>query len=328
MGSAVTARSRNPGSRVHSERAPIGRDSPVDARRRSTTSPIMIALRHFLPLSVLALASALARPVEAQTTFSNAHPIFAAKCASCHTSVGAGGFNIGASNIATAYAHSQLSSYYSPGQTKGYASLVRILDGSMPVGAGCTGNPALDVGNPACLTASEIAVITAWIQEGQLPPGSPSASSFCPGDGSIGPCPCGNSGAAGRGCANSAVSAGALLASSGTASVSADSAVLSATGMTGATCVFFQGDAQQPPVIVDDGLGCVTGAVIRLGTKSVVSGTSSYPQAGDLSLSVRGSIPPFGGTRYYQCFYRNAVASFCPPSTSNRTNGVRIRWGP
>ena len=104
--------------------------------------------------------------------------------------------------------------------------------------------------------------------------------------------------------------------------------MLGATGMTGATCVFFQGDAQQPPVIVDDGLGCVTGSVIRLGTKSVVSGTSSYPQAGDPLLSVRGSIPPFGGTRYYQCFYRNAVAAFCPPATSNRTNGVRIRWGP
>ena len=26
--------------------------------------------------------------------------------------------------------------------------------------------------------------------------------------------------------------------------------------------------------------------------------------------------------------YRNAVAAFCPPATSNRTNGMRLSWIP
>ncbi|MBK7874184.1 MAG: choice-of-anchor B family protein [Planctomycetes bacterium] len=153
-------------------------------------------------------------------------------------------------------------------------------------------------------------------------------ASFCAGDGSSVACPCGNAGTNGAGCANSAFAAGGLLTAAGTASVAADTALLSASNLTGSTCVFFQGDAQQAPVIVDDGLGCVTGTVVRLGTKGVVSNTSSYPQLGDATISVRGLVPAAGARRYYQCFYRNAVSVFCPPSTSNRTNGVVIAWGP
>ena len=159
-------------------------------------------------------------------------------------------------------------------------------------------------------------------------PGASAFSAFCLGDGTGTACPCGNNGTAGRGCANSSFAAGALLAGSGTASVTADTAVLTASSMTGATCVFFQGTAQQAPVVVDDGLGCVTGTVIRLGTKSVAANASSFPQVGDPLISVRGALPGAGGTRYYQCFYRNAVAAFCPPATSNRTNGVVITWAP
>jgi len=241
---------------------------------------------------------------------------------------GSGGFNIGHPNPNSAYFQSQLASYYSPGNTKGYASLVRILDGSMPVASGCTGDPTADAGNPACLTAAEQALITAWINDGQLGPITPSATPFCPGDGSLVPCPCGNSGATGSGCANSVFAAGGLLASTGTPRVSADTIVLTATNLSGSTCVFFQGDAQQAPVVVDDGLGCVTGSVVRIGTKFLTGGTGTYPEPGDLQLSVRGAVPPVGGTRYYQCFYRNASLAFCPPSTSNRTNGMRLVWAP
>ncbi|MBI5361704.1 MAG: hypothetical protein HZA53_00905 [Planctomycetes bacterium] len=159
-------------------------------------------------------------------------------------------------------------------------------------------------------------------------PGHSAFSAFCLGDGTGTACPCGNNGTAGHGCANSSFAAGALLSASGTASVAADTAALSASSMTGSTCVFFQGDAQQAPVVVDDGLGCVTGSVIRLGTKTVAANASSFPQAGDLLISVRGAVPGAGGTRYYQCFYRNAVAAFCPPATSNRTNGMVITWAP
>ena len=151
---------------------------------------------------------------------------------------------------------------------------------------------------------------------------------FCAGDGTTIPCPCSNNGASGAGCANSAFTGGALLTASGTARVAADTVALSATRMTGATCVFFQGTLEQAPVIVDDGLGCVTGTVIRLGTKAVTANASSFPQAGDPLISVRGAIPPAGAVRYYQCFYRNAASAFCPPATSNRTNGVSVSWAP
>jgi hypothetical protein len=151
---------------------------------------------------------------------------------------------------------------------------------------------------------------------------------YCPGDGSAIACPCGNNGAAGGGCANSMFPSGGRLSAAGTPSVSADTAVLAATSLTGSIAVFFQGETQTSATIIDDGIGCVGGPIIRLGTKAVAAAASSFPQAGDLSISVRGAIPPAGGTRYYQCFYRNAVAVFCPPATSNRTNGVRAVWAP
>jgi hypothetical protein len=91
-------------------------------------------------------------------------PILAAHCAPCHTQFGSGG-----ANFASSYAQSQLASYYCPGKTKGACTLVRIQDGSMPQGAGCTGNPATDAGNAACLSAAEQSTLQAWITGGQQP---------------------------------------------------------------------------------------------------------------------------------------------------------------
>jgi hypothetical protein len=159
-------------------------------------------------------------------------------------------------------------------------------------------------------------------------PGNGAFSVMCAGDGSTVPCPCGNDGAPGHGCANSAYGQGAALAASGNASVTFDTVTLDATQMTGGLCVFFQGDAQSAPVVVDDGLGCVTGSIVRLATVGVAAGAGWYPQAGDPPVGQRGGIGALGGTHYYQCFYRNALASFCPPATSNRTNGVAIAWSP
>ena len=153
-------------------------------------------------------------------------------------------------------------------------------------------------------------------------------TTYCPGDGSVLPCPCGNDGLAPRGCANSAFASGALLTGSGGGTVGAsfDDVVLTASSMTGSTCVFFQGDAEMPPVIVDDGIGCVTGNVLRLGVRPVVGGSATFPGQFGLHVSVVGQVPSFGGLRYYQCYYRNADASFCPPALSNRTNGLIVAW--
>jgi hypothetical protein len=119
-----------------------------------------------------------------------------------------------------------------------------------------------------------------------------------------------------------------MLRGSGSALVSDDELVLTAQGLTGSVALFFQGTAETSPVIIDDGIGCVGGAIVRLGTKAAAGGSSAYPQAGDAPVHIRGAIPSAGATRQYQCFYRNAVAAFCPPATSNRTNALRLVWRP
>jgi len=102
-------------------------------------------------------------------TFADVHPIFAAKCAPCHTTGASGGHSIGQSDVLAAYIDSQTSSYTITG-TVGEAALFRIQNGSMPQGAGCTGDPAIDAGNPSCLTQAEQDLIQAWLDDGQLPP--------------------------------------------------------------------------------------------------------------------------------------------------------------
>ncbi|MCY2959058.1 MAG: hypothetical protein NTY35_02745 [Planctomycetota bacterium] len=151
-------------------------------------------------------------------------------------------------------------------------------------------------------------------------------TSYCFGDGTGVACPCGNNGTAGNGCGSSVNASGGNLAASGFPSVTADSVVLQGTGMPNSSCLYFQGTAQLNNVF-GDGLRCVGGTVIRLGTKTNVVGASQYPVAGDLSVSVRGVVPAAGGTRNYQAWYRNAAA-FCTASTFNLTNGVQIPWQP
>jgi hypothetical protein len=71
--------------------------------------------------------------------------------------------------MASSYSDTQLASYYCPGKTKGACALVRIQNGTMPYGKGCSGNPADDSANPACLTAAEQDTIQSWIAGGQKP---------------------------------------------------------------------------------------------------------------------------------------------------------------
>jgi hypothetical protein len=91
----------------------------------------------------------------------DAQPIYKKYCAPCHSMFGSGSHN-----IATVYGDAFLASYYCVGQNKGQCTIVRIKNGSMPPGAGCTGNPAMDKDNANCLTAAEQATIDAWIMAG------------------------------------------------------------------------------------------------------------------------------------------------------------------
>jgi hypothetical protein len=160
-----------------------------------------------------------------------------------------------------------------------------------------------------------------------------SGAAYCTGDGLdpnvTTPCPCANVGTAGNGCANSTNPAGANLTATG--STNPDTIVLAGSGMPATVaCIYLQGDADNVTgVTFGDGVRCVDGTLIRLRTKVNVGGASTFPEAGvdTITLSVRGGVVPgSGATRFYQTYYRNAAALFCPPETFNVTNGWRITW--
>ena len=159
--------------------------------------------------------------------------------------------------------------------------------------------------------------------------------SFCPGDGSGVACPCGNDGASGRGCENSAGTGGALLAGSGVASLSADSAQLTSSGeRSTALSIVLQGRAAIAPVDFGDGLRCAGGQLVRMYVKTAIAGVVTAPQPGDPGILERsaaaGDPIPLGATRVYQAYYRDPSPSFCPGpqgSTFNASSAIAIAWG-
>jgi len=164
----------------------------------------------------------------------------------------------------------------------------------------------------------------------EIPGGVINSLGFCYGDGSATACPCGNNATAGSqsGCNNSLGSGGRLQAT-GTASIANDTLVLSGTQLPNSSALYFQGTTQANGGLgtaFGDGLRCAGGTVVRLGTKNNVSGGSSYPAAGELSVSVRGGATA-GTSRSYQLWYRNAAA-YCQPETFNLTNGWWLTWQP
>jgi hypothetical protein len=63
-----------------------------------------------------------------------------------------------------------------------------------------------------------------------------------------------------------------------------------------------------------------------LATRVNSAGASTYPSAGEPSISVRGAVVA-PGVRSYQVWYRNSAA-FCTPSTFNLSNGLQVLWTP
>ncbi|MFO1010131.1 MAG: calcium-binding protein [Planctomycetota bacterium] len=158
----------------------------------------------------------------------------------------------------------------------------------------------------------------------------PALPGFCFGDGTEAGfttlCPCGNFGTAGHGCANSVDATGALLGSTG--APAADDVVLAGSHMPATVaCIYLQGDALADTVF-GDGVRCAGGALLRLRTKVNVAGASSFPDSVEtVTLSQRGGVTIGSGVRrWYQAYYRNAAAAFCPPETFNVTNGVVVDW--
>jgi hypothetical protein len=198
-------------------------------------------------------------------------------------------------------------------------------------------------GGPAIITFSAVAGQTYLFQVGMWPGETPGAGTFtiqtpCPppvgtpicfGDGTGTPCPCGNSGASGNGCASSVNASGGNLAATGVASLSGDTVALLGTGLTNTNCLYFQGTAAIAGGLgatFGDGLRCAGGTTVRLKTVLNVNGASQYPQAGDPPVSVRGLVTN-PDVRHYQIWYRNAAA-FCTPDGWNLTNALTITWAP
>ncbi len=142
-------------------------------------------------------------------------------------------------------------------------------------------------------------------------------------------CPCGNDGDYGHGCGNSAHAAGGLLTFGGTASVSQDTASLTASYLpANVACLFFQGMQASAPFAFGNGLRCVNGFSTRIGLKACdPAGLASYPQTGDVRISDAGLPVMAGMTRYYQAWYRDPSAVSCG-STFNLTNALRVTWAP
>ncbi len=157
----------------------------------------------------------------------------------------------------------------------------------------------------------------------------PPGAIYCAGDGTAGACPCGNTSSAPTGCRNSD-GAGGRLRAKGVASVAADTLQLWATGISeSSNLLFFQGTTRVnggAGTVFGDGLRCAGGTLTRLGVKAITFGHAEYPVAGDLAVSVRGSVPP-GATRTYQAFYRD-LPSTCTGAQFNTTNGYSVTWLP
>jgi len=161
-------------------------------------------------------------------------------------------------------------------------------------------------------------------------------TAFCKADGTdplvTTPCPCGNTGAAGSGCANSA-GPGAVLSASG--ATSPDTLVFTVSGeLPTALSIFLQGNSTiATGVPFGDGVRCVGGTLKRLYVKNAVAGVVLAPAAGDPSVTARsaslGDTIPGGALRYYQVYSRDPDLSFCAApqgSTYNISNGIRVQW--
>ena len=157
----------------------------------------------------------------------------------------------------------------------------------------------------------------------------PLATALCFGDGTGNACPCGNtSQAAERAGCRSSLGVGGRLEWSGTPSLAADTFTLRAAFLPHSPGRFVQGStAPVGGTPFGDGLLCVSGAIVRLGTKVAVGGSSRYPEAGDAIISVRGLVPAPGAARSYQLHYRNS-ANFCTSAAFNLTNSVTTIWQP
>ncbi len=148
---------------------------------------------------------------------------------------------------------------------------------------------------------------------------------FCAGDGTAAACPCGNTGQADHGCANSDGSS-AHLRARGSSSVLADSLTFEASGIpTGQPALLYTGVNKIQSgqgFTFGDGLRCAGGAVFRLGVQfGGLAGEALW-------VSPFPSTPwTSGTTRHFQVWYRNNPVTACGGGF-NLTNGYSLVFTP
>ena len=148
-------------------------------------------------------------------------------------------------------------------------------------------------------------------------------------EGTAAACPCGNGGAAGRGCANGFAAQGALLSGSGQASVSGAGNPLFLVGaglVPNQPGLYFQGDNQVAGgagVPFGDGLRCAGGGVVRL---QVLAADAGGVSSTSVDLAAAGGVSA-GQTTRYQIWYRDPQTSPCG-NGFNLSNGYEVVWQP
>ncbi len=200
----------------------------------------------------------------------------------------------------------------------------------IPNGSPSTGSASLTPAQAASLLAGNFYVN---IHTNAFPGGeirgqmlvTPAPTLICFGDGSSGPCPCGNNSVPGnnQGCLHSGGIGGKLVAQGGS-SLACDTLQLCASNMLGANCIFLQGSTVPfGPVVFGDGVRCIGGTLRRLGIVGINGGGACF--GGSVPIHVAGLVTP--GTFGYQTYYRDPAA-FCTAQTFNITNGVQATWVP
>ncbi len=152
---------------------------------------------------------------------------------------------------------------------------------------------------------------------------STTGTAYCFGDGTGDPCPCGNTGGTGEGCANS-TGVGGLLVGHGSLSVLADDLGFDGSGLLpGQGALLFVANNQLSGLYFGDGLRCAGGALIRLGVK-VPNGSGDATWGP--GLGVKGGWAA-GDVRNFQLWYRDPVGSPCS-NEFNTTNAINVTFAP
>lgn len=145
-------------------------------------------------------------------------------------------------------------------------------------------------------------------------------AAFCFGAGEDGWCPCGNDGAASRGCANSVTNAGARFRTGGAPEIGRWMDLYMEGLPPNAPCVLFQGSTNVAWPM-NDGLLCLGPPYRRLASFTADAGGAL--EVSVVLSSLTGAVP--GDVEHFQVWYADGGASLCGTG-SNLTNATRLDW--